>query len=246
MLPILVVPWEDLSIQAENARDQLVGASRPRPRATLRHRHAPSALSDRALFVGLWRDRLSRWLGAPASVPINGPQFNAEPSVDDYEAVLRALLRRAGRRLWPQTHQALHRLVQTFLSSDACVQALPCDLEVVAWMLQSMYWRGCRHPQALRCKAIHPPTALHRWLSCRRPEPESVGASEDAIANLVREVDRIALRSVDIVRAIGSRQWPGIARIPMLPELLTPPQPRPTARRESIDLKYLYYDFRGG
>ena len=110
-------------------------------------------------------------------------------------------------------------IARTFEVATATVQAKRDDEAPLAWLLAAMYWRGARHPAALSCAPLHPPTRLVGWLNgfdvCQQ-----VDQLATVLALLAAEVIRIERRSHLVIAALLARTRGG--RIVLLPELLAP------------------------
>jgi hypothetical protein len=100
-------------------------------------------------------DKIHRAIDTTARIPPAGR------SCITCEQVCTALLRRWRREA--AITGAIQRLAR---SSDLTSRILinRKDRSAVEWMLQAMYWRGCRHPLSLVTEQLHPPTGVLRWL----------------------------------------------------------------------------------
>lgn len=83
------------------------------------------------------------------------------------------------------------------------------------WLLAAMHWNGCRHPAALRCEPLHPPTGLVRRLSMFEVgrQIECAGEIQVALVRRMAAVERQSQWLIDEMLRRGSD-------VALLPELL--------------------------
>lgn len=84
-----------------------------------------------------------------------------------------------------------------------------------AWLLAAMHWGGCRHPAALHCEPLHPPTGVVRWLSMFdiRQQVECAGEIQELLIGRMADIDRQCQWLVEEMLRRGSV-------VALLPELL--------------------------
>ncbi|MDR6861318.1 hypothetical protein [Variovorax guangxiensis] len=216
-LPILVLPAATL----ESLPVDLSAPAAARSRPVL----AQSTLSDRDRLIGMWRrlPRLSRrrastsqeqaiWrtTALPASSPIASQEL-----LGDCERLMRLLLRRAGARLSHSHRWAIRRASRRFELHSATIRVTPAHADAAAWLLAAMHWWGCRHPGALECKPLHPPTGIVRWLAGFELSRQ-VDHPREVLSMLPQSMALIERRSRQIVADMIRRQ--GV--VALLPELL--------------------------
>ncbi|WP_213956729.1 MULTISPECIES: hypothetical protein [unclassified Variovorax] len=233
VLPILVLPTAapevlhaSMIAQAHwvraglaQARHRVAGAARGVP--------APvqSMMGERAKLVHHWRrvarrprrrggtskeHAMSRTTALDAS-----PHFGTQELLGDCVRLMRLLLRRSRARLSHAHRRAIARATLRFDLHSATIRVLPAHADAVAWLLAAMHWWGCRHPAALVCKPLHPPTGIVRWLSGFEVV-QQVDCQREVISKLPRSMALIERRSRELVAAMIRRR--GV--VALLPELL--------------------------
>ena len=128
---------------------------------------------------------------------------------------MRLLLRRSRARLSHSHRWAITRASRQFDLQSATITVTPAQAAAAAWLLAAMHWWGCRHPGALECKPLHPPTGIVRWLA-RFELRQQFDHPREVIAMLPRSMALVERRSHEIVATMIRRQ--GV--IALLPELL--------------------------
>ena len=182
-------------------------------------------------------ERLAHWQWGSASlVKLARPPVPAPlASLSGTRGVFRNLLRRGElllmRLLRRRQHvsgvppSALEQIASSFDASTWRVTVEPAQRQALAFMLISMYWRGCRHPASLSCPPMHPSTALVRWISSF-PLNHQVGRGRELLDGLVAEEARIHDFACELVERLVPRK-PTCARpIPLLPEMLRAIEPK--------------------
>lgn len=167
------------------------GIPRSRPKRSLRFIELTPA-QVRARRVAHWGARCSTLAKPP---PLAPPPWRPRTAsafrelLRDSEGLLKQLLRRRqqGANVSPQ---AVSAIAATFDSSTWRVKVDPVQRDVLVFMLISMYWGGCRHPGALDCPKLHPPTALIRWIS-RFTVQQQVDHGRQILHLLVQEEMRV-------------------------------------------------------
>jgi hypothetical protein len=131
------------------------------------------------------------------------------------EHLMRRCLRQTWSKLPLNQRRALTEAIRHFDPADPRIALAPEHADAAAWILAAMHWCGCRHPAALRCKPLHPPTGLVRWLSgfdgwhqTERPT--------DIACRLLVQMRRTLRRSRCLVAVMFERA----GRVVLLPELL--------------------------
>jgi hypothetical protein len=136
----------------------------------------------------------------------------------DGETLLRQLLRRR-QKASGVSRAALGCVAASFDSATWRVRVTAEQREALAVMLCAMYWRGCRHPAALGCASLHPPTGLVRWVS-RFTVCQQVDHGRQILNMLVAEERRVHA----FARQLVGRLVPGSAKsgraVALLPEML--------------------------
>lgn len=163
VLPILIPPAGDLHWEAP--RDFRRSAGRRSLESGTSQQSAAAKKPQSDKFTGrlprgpkFWpppADQIHRAIDTTARIPAAGR------SCITCEQVCAALLRRWRREA--VISGAVQRLAR---STDVTSRILVNreDRSAVQWMLQAMYWRGCRHPLSLVTEQLHPPTGVLRWL----------------------------------------------------------------------------------
>ena len=95
----------------------------------------------------------------------------------------------------------------------------PAQRETLAFMLVSMYWRGCRHPASLSCPPLHPSTALVRWIS-RFPVGHQVDHGREILDLFAAEEARVHDFACQIVDRLLPKTTTLTRVVPLLPEML--------------------------
>ncbi|CAN7774328.1 hypothetical protein LJR084_007791 [Variovorax sp. LjRoot84] len=141
-------------------------------------------LSQRSVVTGPRMVARPEWQGfLPAAQP------RAE-LLRSAEWLLRALLRKSRSKLPRGERRAWLEAMRRFDPIEPMVVLAPEQVRGAAWLLAAMHWCGFRHPGALHCKPLHPPTGLVRWLStfdvCRQMD-----RPVDIMRSLVLEMERV-------------------------------------------------------
>ena len=134
------------------------------------------------------------------------------------ETLLKRLLRRR-QRAPGVSPSALALLASTFDTRTWRVTVEPAQREALAFMLVSMYWRGCRHPASLSCPPLHPSTALVRWIS-RFPVRHQVDHGREILDLFAAEEARVHDFACQIVDRLLPKTTTPTRAVPLLPEML--------------------------
>lgn len=137
----------------------------------------------------------------------------------DCEQLLRALSHRSRRGLHTKQRQGLLRITNSFLADTSEVRVTRTDLPALSWLLAAMYWRGFRHPAALNCAPLHPPTGLLRWLMGFTVQ-QQVDQRRQVLDLLVKESGQVEQRSWAVASALVRRIKCHSGLVVLLPELL--------------------------
>ena len=86
-------------------------------------------------------------------------------------------------------------------------------------LLCTLYWCGFRHPSSIDSPALHPPTALVRWLSRFTVQQQADHGRQILDALLAQEALVHAFAS-DLVRRMLPQRCAALRRIALLPDLL--------------------------
>lgn len=182
-------------------------------------------------------ERLAHWQWGNASLVklARPPAPVTLDSLPGTRGVFRNLLRRGEllltRLLRRRQHvsgvspSALEQIASSFDASTWRVTVEPAQRHALAFMLISMYWRGCRHPASLSCPPMHPSTALVRWISSF-PLNHQVGHGRDLLDGLVAEEARIHDFACELVERLVPRKPTCARAIPLLPEMLRAIEPK--------------------
>ena len=128
---------------------------------------------------------------------------------------MRSLLRRAWSNLSRRERRAGLEVARHFDPIEPMVALASEHARVAAWLLAAMHWCGCRHPGALHCKPLHPPTGLVRWL-CTFDVRQQVDCPGEVMRGLVAEMERVDRESAPLVEAMLAKG----SEVALLPELL--------------------------
>jgi len=133
----------------------------------------------------------------------------------DGEHLTRLLLRRAWANLPRRQRRLIRRAVRCFDPNKPAIKVAATQIDAAAWLLAAMHWNGCRHPNALWCKPLHPLTGVVRWISSFDVVEQHEHSREilTKLAERVGWVERRSRRLVAVMRA--DRQV-----VALLPELL--------------------------
>lgn len=195
------------------------------------HRFVPRTLTEARA------ERLAHWQWGSASlVKLARPPVPAPPaSLPKNRGVFRSLLRRGElllmRLLCRRQHvsgvspSALEQIANSFDASTWRVTVEPAQRQALAFMLISMYWRGCRHPASLSCPPMHPSTALVRWISSF-PVNHQVSQGRELLDGLAAEEARIHDFACQLVDRLLPRNATFARAIPLLPEMLRAIEPK--------------------
>jgi hypothetical protein len=184
--------------------------------------------SDRAELVYQWR-RVAR---LPRQRPVAGTsqgltpmpqdtallafaQLGTQELLGDCERLMRRLLHRSRARLSHTHRRAVTRATSRFNLHCPTIKVLPAHADAAAWLLAAMHWCGCRHPAALNCKPLHPPTGIVRWLSGFELD-QQVDCPREVISKLPESMALVERRSRELVAVMIRRR--GV--VALLPELL--------------------------
>ncbi|MGT2509468.1 hypothetical protein [Cupriavidus basilensis] len=133
----------------------------------------------------------------------------------DCERLTRLLLRRSWASL-PQRDRRWIRSATRVFDPDMPISTVaPVQTNAAAWLFAAMHWCGCRHPEALWCKPLRPPTGVVRWLS-GFDVVEQKDHPHDIMTTLAERVGRVEQQSRKLVRAMRARK----RVVALLPELL--------------------------
>ncbi|CAG9165838.1 hypothetical protein [Cupriavidus pinatubonensis] len=133
----------------------------------------------------------------------------------DSEHLTRLLLRRAWAKV-PRRHRIMIlRAVRRFDPNKPNIKVAASQVNAVAWLLAAMHWNGCRHPNALWCKPLHPLTGVVRWLS-GFDVVEQHEHSREILTKLAERVGCVELQCRQIVVAMKADR----KAVALLPELL--------------------------
>ncbi len=241
-LPILVpttleLPLLGMAVHARHAcrrlhwqahfANQRVSSPRRRRRC---HRFVPRTSAEaRAERLAHWQwgsASLVKLARPPALAPIASPPrttSGVRNLLRRGELLMKRLLLRRQRASGVSTSDVA-RIASTFDARTWRVTVAPAQREAFAFMLISMYWRGCRHPASLSCPPLHPSTALVRWISRfqighqvdhGREILELFAADEARVHDFACQlVDRLVPKTATFTRAV-----------PLLPEMLRAIEP---------------------
>lgn len=185
---------------------------------------AQVAQAARSALVQQWRERLGwrlLWEWPRPSTSWAGAEEEGLPGdlTEHCVLALRILLNRQRPNPGGVHRRTLGRIAKTFVLNTATAVAGNADRPVLACLLASMYWHGCRHPAALRCAALHPATGLVRWLSSFTAV-QQVEHPRQIQRLLYAEVLRIHCLSEAIVAAMIQESRGDDLPVALLPELL--------------------------
>ena len=234
-LPILVpttleLPLLGMAVHARRACRRLqwrahVNQGAPPLREQRCHRFVPRTSAEARA------ERLAHWqLGSASLVKLARPQVPAPlDSLPRTRGVFRNLLRRGElllmrllrRRQYVSgvSSSALEQIASSFDASTWRVTVEPAQRQALAFMLISMYWRGCRHPASLSCPPMHPSTALVRWISSF-PVNHQVSHGRELLDRLASEEAHIHDFACQLVERMVPKKATGARAIPLLPEML--------------------------
>lgn len=184
------------------------------------------AANDRDALIRYWRRVL--WLPIQPigrqqgrAVALCGMRSGAMTKAESYdllrdcERLTRLLLRRSWASL-PQRDRRWIRSATRVFDPDMPISTVaPVQTNAAAWLFAAMHWCGCRHPEALWCKPLHPPTGVVRWLS-GFDVVEQKDHPHDIMTTLAERVGRVEQQSRKLVRAMRARK----RVVALLPELL--------------------------
>jgi hypothetical protein len=131
------------------------------------------------------------------------------------EHLMRRCLRQSWSKLTRSERRALLAGTRHFDPADPWIALTPQHAAAAAWVLAAMHWCGCRHPAALHCKPLHPPTGLLRWLS-RFDGWHQTYRPTDIAYRLVAQMEHTLRSSRRLVEAMFARA----GYVVLLPELL--------------------------
>lgn len=189
------------------------------------HRFVPRTSAEvRAERLAHWQrgsTNLVKMARSPALAPTISPP-GTKSLVRDLlrrgETLLKRLLRRR-QRASGVSPSALALLASTFDTRTWRVTVEPAQREALAFMLVSMYWRGCRHPASLSCPPLHPSTALVRWIS-RFPVNRQVVHGREILDLFAAEEARIHDFACQLVDRLLPKTTTLTRAVPLLPEML--------------------------
>ncbi|CAG9186836.1 hypothetical protein [Cupriavidus pinatubonensis] len=133
----------------------------------------------------------------------------------DSEHLTRLLLRRAWAKVPRRQRIMIRRAVRRFDPNKPNIKVAAAQVNAVAWLLAAMHWNGCRHPNALWCKPLHPLTGVVRWLS-GFDVVEQHEHSREILTKLAERVGCVERQSRQIVVAMKADR----RVVALLPELL--------------------------
>lgn len=139
------------------------------------------------------------------------------------ETLLKRLLRRR-QRAPGVSPSALALMASTFDTRTWRVRVEPAQRETLAFMLVSMYWRGCRHPASLSCPPLHPSTALVRWIS-RFPVDRQVDHGREILDLFAAEEARVHDFACQLVDRLLPKTTTLTRAVPLLPEMIRAIEP---------------------
>ncbi|MEJ8859153.1 hypothetical protein WKW79_31610 [Variovorax robiniae] len=234
VLPILVPPTAVREVAHASTITQALwvqtGLAQSRYRVAGAARSVPapvqSMMGERAKLVHHWRRvaRPPRRRGRASKEHVTtsrtialdaSPQLSTPELLGDCARLMRLLLRRSRARLSHTHRRAIARATRRFDLHSATIKVLPDHADAAAWLLAAMHWWGCRHPAALACEPLHPPTGIVRWLSGFDVR-QQVNSPREVISMLPRSMVFIERRSRELVAAMIRRR--GV--VALLPELL--------------------------
>ncbi|MDM0071451.1 hypothetical protein [Variovorax sp. J31P207] len=195
---------------------------RPVPVVLVQAADAPQVLSQREESIQFWRGLLGLADGdgidvidGSAALSIASCDSQVEQLLASAEWLMRRRLRQSWGALRPWDRHAILHAVHGFDPSRPIIEVTEAQKRGVAWLLAAMHWNGCRHPAALRCEPLHPPTGLVRWLSMFEVgrQIECAGEIQVALVRRMAAVERQSQWLIDEMLRRGS----GVA---LLPELL--------------------------
>lgn len=183
---------------------------------------APQVLREREESIQFWRRLLGFAEGdgidvidGSATLSIAACDSQVEQLLASAEWLMRRRLRQSWGALPSGDRHALLHAMRGFDPSRPTIEVTEAQKGGVAWLLAAMHWSGCRHPAALRCEPLHPPTGLVRWLSMFdvRRQVECAGEIQVALVRRMAAVEKRSQWLIDEMLHRGS----GVA---LLPELL--------------------------
>lgn len=184
------------------------------------------AVNDRDALIRYWR----RVLLLPAqpigrgqgrALALRGTTSGAMTEAQSYdllrdcERLTRLLLRRSWASLPRRQRRWIRSTTRVFDPDMPIITVARAQTNAAAWLLAAMHWCGCRHPDALWCKPLHPPTGVVRWLS-GFDVVEQNDHPRDIMTKLAERVGRVEQQSRKLVRAMKVRK----RVVALLPELL--------------------------
>ncbi|CAN7778919.1 hypothetical protein LJR296_007862 [Cupriavidus necator] len=195
-----------------------------------RRRRAAASMSlptnGRDELVYHWR----QLLGLPAAIANSGRRpshaLSAQTSevmaggdsrelLHDSEHLTRLLLRRAWANVPRRQRRMIRRAVLSFDPEKPAIKVAAAQINAAAWLLAAMHWNGCRHPNALWCKPLHPLTGVVRWLS-GFDVVEQHEHSREILTKLAERVGWVEGQSRQLVAVMKAKR----RVVALLPELL--------------------------
>ncbi|QQX89669.1 hypothetical protein JJQ59_34600 (plasmid) [Cupriavidus necator] len=186
----------------------------------------PPPTNERDELIRHWR----QLLGLPAPIANSGRSqalaLNAWTSevmaggdsrelLHDSEHLTRLLMRRAWANVPRRQRRMIRRAVLCFDPDKPAIKVAAAQINAAAWLLAAMHWSGCRHPNALWCKPLHPLTGVVRWLS-GFDVVEQHEHSREILAKLAERVGWVEWQSRQLVAVMKAKR----RVVALLPELL--------------------------
>lgn len=205
------------------------GRPRVRPKRSLRFIE-PTSAEVRSKRLAHWSARSSTLPKPPPLLAAPWRPRTASALCELYrdgEALLKQLLRRRQQTVGVSL-QGVNTIASSFDSSTWRVRVDPAQREVFVFMLITMYWRGCRHPAVLYCPALHPPTALIRWIA-RFTVQQQVDHGRQILDLLTAEEARVHDFAKSVVEHLLHRAVGATCAVALLPDMLRSIEGRVTA-----------------
>ena len=182
---------------------------------------APTTSAIREALLARWRRRCAVWWAPLPPWPIVWcPRTSSDfrTLLGDAEAVLSSLLRRRRKQLGLRP-RAMAALASTFDPHRWRLRVDANQHNALTALLCTLYWCGFRHPSSIDSPALHPPTALVRWLSRFTVQQQADHGRQILDALLAQEALVHAFAS-DLVRRMLPQRGAALRRIALLPDLL--------------------------
>lgn len=186
----------------------------------------PTSPAIRVALLARSQRRCTSWTRPPPLVPV---AWRSRTSSDfhtllrDAASVLNSLMQRRLRGLGLGPGM-LTALASSFNAHRWRLKVEAAQQEALVLLLCIMYWRGCRHPEALDSTPLHPPTALVRWLS-RFTVQRQVDHGRQILEALVAEETRVHEFASELVRRMLPKRGAPSKWVALLPDLLKAVEP---------------------